>query len=125
MMPESVSRLQIAERRANGVTILVLTGEILLDDGDLAFRKKVHEILDRGDLNILVDLAGVTYIDSSGVGMIVAKLKTVTDKGGRMKLLHLTRRSQRLLALMKLSLVFETFDDEALGVRSFSWNAGK
>ena len=124
-MPESVSRLQIAERRANGVTILVLTGEILLDDGDLAFRKKVHELLDRGDLNILVDLAGVTYIDSSGVGMIVAKLKTVTDKGGRMKLLHLTRRSQRLLALMKLSLVFETFDDEALGVRSFSWNAGK
>ena len=124
-MPESVSRLQIAERRANGVTILVLTGEILLDDGDLAFRKKVHEVLDRGDLNILVDLAGVTYIDSSGVGMIVAKLKTVTDKGGRMKLLHLTRRSQRLLALMKLSLVFETFDDEALGVRSFSWNAGK
>jgi anti-sigma B factor antagonist len=124
-MPESVSRLQIAERRANGVTILVLTGEILLDDGDLAFRKKVHELLDRGDLNILVDLAGVTYIDSSGVGMIVAKLKTVTDKGGRMKLLHLTRRSQRLLALMKLSLVFETFDDEALGVRSFSWNAGR
>ena len=124
-MPESVSRLQIAERRANGVTILVLTGEILLDDGDLAFRKKVHELLDRGDLDILVDLAGVTYIDSSGVGMIVAKLKTVTDKGGRMKLLHLTRRSQRLLALMKLSLVFETFDDEALGVRSFSWNAGR
>ena len=99
--------------------------EILLDDGDLAFRKKVHELLDRGDLDILVDLAGVTYIDSSGVGMIVAKLKTVTDKGGRMKLLHLTRRSQRLLALMKLSLVFETFDDEALGVRSFSWNAGR
>ena len=76
-----------------------------------------------------IAIAGVIVMKmpakSLATSMIVAKLKTVTDKGGRMKLLHLTRRSQRLLALMKLSLVFETFDDEALGVRSFSWNAGR
>jgi anti-sigma B factor antagonist len=92
---------------------------MLLDDGDLVFRKLIHEQLEKGHVKILVDLAGVTYIDSSGVGMMAAKLKTVRDSGGDIRLMRLTSRGQRLLSLLKLRSTFETFDEEALALRSF------
>jgi anti-sigma B factor antagonist len=116
----SVSKLAIEERHADGVAVLVLTGEMLLDDGDLAFRKRIHDLIDRGRTKVLLDLAGVTYIDSSGVGMLVAKLKTLKEKGGDMKMLHLSRRAETLLGVLKLLVVFETFQDEAAAVRSFA-----
>jgi anti-sigma B factor antagonist len=118
-MPES--KLSIVERQVDGVTVLILTGQILLDDGDLAFRRQVHDLISRGSVKIVVDLGGVTYIDSSGVGMMAAKLKTVRESGGDMRLVHLTSRSQRLLGMMKLMTVFETFEDEAAAVGSFTW----
>lgn len=121
-MPES--KLSIVERQVDGVTVLILTGQILLDDGDLAFRSQVHELISRGSVKIVVDLGGVTYIDSSGVGMMAAKLKTVRESGGDMRLVHLTSRSQRLLAMLKLVTVFETFEDEAAAVGSFTWRPG-
>ena len=121
-MPES-SRLQIAERHVGDVTVLGLTGEMLLNDGDLAFRGKIHELVESGRVRIVVDLGGVTYIDSSGIGMLVAKVKTVREKGGDIKLVRLTHHTQNLLAMLKLMMVFETLPDEAAGVHSFSWSA--
>lgn len=121
-MPES--KLSIVERQVDGVTVLILTGQILLDDGDLAFRSQVHELISRGSVKIVVDLGGVTYIDSSGVGMMAAKLKTVRESGGDIRLVHLTSRSQRLLGMLKLVTVFETFEDEAAAVGSFTWRPG-
>jgi anti-anti-sigma factor len=115
----TVSRLQIAERRIGDVTVLVLSGEMLVDDGDLALRQQIHELLDQDRNKILIDLAAVTHIDSAGVGMMVAKQKTVRERGGDVKLLHLTSRSQRLLALMKLASVFEAFEAEDTAVESF------
>ena len=96
---------------------------MLLDDGDLAFRKRIHDLIDRGFAKVVIDLGGVTYIDSSGVGMLAAKLKTLKDKGGDMKLLNLHRRAESLLGMMKLLIVFETFQDEAAAVRSFAGSA--
>ena len=119
----TVSKLQILERRIGNVTVLVLSGEMLVDDGDLALRQQVHELLDQGRDQILIDLAAVTHIDSAGVGMMVAKQKTVRDRGGDLKLLHLTSRSQRLLALMKLASVFEAFEDEDAAIGSFAQQA--
>jgi anti-sigma B factor antagonist len=116
----TASKLQIEERRTGDVTVLALSGEMLVDDGDLALRQRVHELLDQGQVKILVDLAGVTHIDSANVGMLVAKQKTVRERGGDVKLMHLTDRSQRLLALMKLVSVFEVFENEDEAVRSFS-----
>jgi anti-anti-sigma factor len=113
------SKLTIDERPAGDVTVLVLTGDMLLDDGDLAFRKRVHDLIDRGCAKVVLDLGGLTYIDSSGVGMLVAKMKTLKEKGGDMKLLHLTRRAESLFGMLKLLLVFESFQDEAEAVRSF------
>lgn len=114
------SQLTILERQADEVTVLALKGQMLLDDGDLAFGRKVGELLDRGRVKIVLDLAAVTYIDSSGVGMLAAKLKQVRARGGDMRLVHLTSRSQRLLGMMKLLIVFEVFEDEAAAIRSFA-----
>lgn len=120
-MADKTSKLQIAERQVEDVTVLFLTGEITLDDGELALGRRVDDlVLKQGRRKILLDLGGVTYIDSAGVGMIAAELKIVRAKGGALKLVHLAQNSHRVLAMLKLMSVFECFDDEALAVRSFS-----
>ena len=78
-MLEPSSKLQIADRRFGDVTVLDLTGDITLDDGDLVFQRKIHALLEEGRLKILLNLEGVTRIDSAGVGMLVAKLKTARE----------------------------------------------
>ncbi len=119
-MDLTTSKLRLDDRQVGDVTVLNLTGEITLDDGDLVFRRKVHALLDAGHHKVLLNLAGVTKVDSAGVGMLVAKLKTVREKGGDIKLLHMTSRSARLFGVMKILLVFESFDDEATAVKSFA-----
>ena len=118
------SRLQIAERGAGDVMILHLTGEITLDDGDLVYGRKINELLERNQTRILVDLSEVTRIDSSGIGMLAAKVKFVRDKGGDVRLLRLTNRTQNLVSMLKLTMVFETFEDEALALQSFARRPG-
>ena len=103
------------------VTVLTLAGQITLDDGDLAFRRCIHDLIDRGRTKLVVNLGDVTYIDSAGVGMLAAKLKTVREKGGDLRLARLTSRSQRLFGMMKLILAFETFEDEPAAVKSYVW----
>jgi anti-sigma B factor antagonist len=119
-----MSKLQIETRYIDDVTVLVLSGEMLLDDGDLLFRREIGRLVDHGRLKILVDLDGVTTIDSSGVGMMVAQLKLVQKHGGDIRLMRLNRRGQRLFGMLKLRTTFETFDDEAMAVRSFSARPG-
>jgi len=116
---ENESKLAIEERQAGDVTVLSLKGEISLDDGELKFGRRVDELLKNGQLKILVDLGGVTYIDSAGVGMMAFEYKAVHAKGGALKLLGLTGQSHRVMALMKLMTVFEVFEDEAMAIRSF------
>jgi anti-sigma B factor antagonist len=113
------SKLTIEERSTGDVMVLRLTGQMLLDDGDLAFGKRIRDLIDRGCAKIVLDLGGLTYVDSSGVGMIVFQQKALRQIGGDMKLLHLNRRSETLFGMLKLLIVFETFDDEAAAVRSF------
>jgi anti-sigma B factor antagonist len=117
---EKESKLAIEERQVGDVVVLTLTGEITLDDGDLKFGRKIDELLARGQHRILVDLAGVTYIDSAGVGMMVFEYKAVRAKAGALKLFGLTAHSHRLLALMRLKSLFEVFEDEAMALRSFA-----
>ena len=114
------SKLTIEERQTGDVTVLVLAGQMLLDDGDLAFGKRIRELIGGGRAKIVLDLGGLTYIDSSGVGMIVFQQKALRQSGGDMKLLHLNRRSETLFGMLKLLIVFETFEDEAAAVRSFA-----
>ena len=116
-----MSRLKIDEREFGDVTVLQLSGQLVLDDGDLVFRKRIHELVDRGRSKVVLDLAGVDYIDSAGVGMIVGKLKTVRERGGDMKLVRLNPRGLRIFGITKLLLVFESFDDEDKAVKSFAF----
>lgn len=118
------SKLQIEERLVDDVTVLVLTGEILLDDGDLAIRRQIEAVVKSGRVKILLDLAGVTYIDSSGVGMMAAQLKMVQQRGGDIRLLRLNSRGQRLFGLLKLRSTFEIFENEAVALTSFARRPG-
>jgi anti-sigma B factor antagonist len=93
---------------------------MLLDDGDLLLRQHVHELVAKGRVRLIIDLSGVTHIDSSGIGMMVAKVATVRKAGGDIKIVGLPARYRRLLATMKLMEIFETFDDVPSAVQSFS-----
>ena len=117
------SKLAIEERQTGDITVLVLKGQMVLDDGDLAFGRQIRDLVERGAVKVVLDLGDVTYIDSSGVGMLVAKLKTLKERGGDMRLLNLNRRAESLLGMLKLLVVFETFQDEAAAVRSFERRA--
>jgi anti-sigma B factor antagonist len=115
------SKLTIDERESGEVTILTLTGQMLLDDGDLAFRQRIHDLIARGRTKVILEMSGVTYIDSAGIGMIAGKLKTLREQGGDLKLLHLTTRGQRVFGMAKLLLMFETFDNQDQAVKSFGF----
>ena len=120
-MAEKESKLAIDERQVEDVVVLTLKGEITADDGELKFGRLVDDlVLKKGHRKVLVDLAGVTYIDSAGVGMMAAEYRIVRGKGGALKLVNLAKQSHRLLAMMKLMTVFEVFDDEAAAIRSFA-----
>jgi anti-sigma B factor antagonist len=119
-VPEKESKLAIDERQVGDVVVVSLRGEITLDDGDLKFGRCIDDLLKKGQRKILVDLVGVSYIDSAGVGMLVFEYKAVHRNGGALKLLHLTGHSNRLLSTVKLKTVFEIFEDEAMAIRSFS-----
>lgn len=121
-MPEKESKLAIDERQVGDVVVVSLKGEITLDDGDLKFGRWIDDLLKKGQRKILVDLGGVTYIDSAGVGMMVFEYKAAHRNGGALKLLNLTGHSNRVLSTVKLKTVFEVFEDEAMALRSFARN---
>ena len=115
------SKLQIAEHQQGAVTVLTLAGELTLDDGDLALGRYVDQMIAAGRRQIVVDLSNVSYIDSAGVGMLVAESQRLTQQEGAMRLARLTARSHHLLAMLKLKFVFEIYDDVESAVRSFTW----
>ena len=112
--------MQIEERVVNNVTILDLKGKITLGEGDEALKDKINSLILQNHKRILLNLADVPYIDSAGLGEIVRTYTTVSRQGGSLKLLSLTKRITDLLSITKLLTVFETFDNEADAVRSFS-----
>ncbi len=111
--------LKANSRTVEGVTIVDMSGRIVLGEGSVVLRDTVQELAGKGITKILVNLADVTYIDSSGVGELVSAFTTVRNRGGDMKLLKLTKRVHDLLQVTKLYTVFSIFDDEAQAVKSF------
>jgi len=115
--------LQISERRVADVTILRLAGRLELDDGDTVLRDHVNRLVEEGRINLVLDLAEVIRLDSAGIGMLVGKYLTVRKRGGSIRLLHLTDRTNRLLRITRLDSVFDIFDDETEAVQSFGVTA--
>src|SRR5438046_7345071 len=95
-------------------------GRITLGEGSSVFRETLREQVGKSQKKILLNLADVSYIDSSGIGELVSGFTTVTNSGGQLKLLNLTKRVKDLLQITKLYTVFDVHDDEAAAVRSFS-----
>lgn len=112
--------MQIDERVVGGVTILDLTGKMTLGEGDEMLREKIASLVNAGQKNLLLNLDGVPYIDSAGLGEMVRSYTTVSRQGGKLKLLNLTKRIEDLLSITKLLTVFDTFDSEAEAVQSFA-----
>jgi anti-sigma B factor antagonist len=111
--------LQISDRVVEGVTVLDMQGRLVLDETDL-FRRQMEDLIRESRVKIVLNLKGVTYIDSAGVGMMVGKYLSVRRQGGDVKLLHLSARSTRVMTITKLTTVFESFESEEQAVRSFA-----
>ena len=115
--------MQIEERKVGDVVVLDVKGKITLGEGDELLKDKVNSLVNQGHKKIILNLEGVPYIDSAGLGEIVRTYTTVSRQGGSLKLLNLTKRITDLLSITKLLTVFETFDSEPEAVRSFSASA--
>ncbi len=111
--------MKISTRQVDGVTILDLSGRITLGEGSVQLRDAVRELLSKGQKLILLNLAEVNYIDSSGIGELVSAFTTVRNQGGELKLLKLTKKVHDLLQITKLYTVFDIKDDEAQAIASF------
>ena|SRR5205085_466527 len=114
-----MAELDLKERQAGDVTILDLSGEVRIGEGSVTLRDSIRNLADHGKKKVLLNLAGVKYIDSTGIGELIANYTTVTRQGGQLKLLNLTDRIQNLLVITKLLTVFDAYDNEAEALKSF------
>ena len=112
-------KLQATPREALGVTIVDLSGRITLGEGSALLRETIRALLVTGHKKIVLNLADVDYIDSSGIGELVSGFTTAKNHNGEVKLLHLTRRIQDLLQMTRLYTVFEVHTEEKTVVASF------
>ena len=112
--------VKLTTRQVGDVTVVDAVGRITLGEGASTFRDTIRDLASSGHKKILLNLGEVSYIDSSGIGEMVSGFTTVTNQGGLVKLLNLTKRVKDLLQITKLYTVFEVFDDEAAAVRSFA-----
>jgi anti-sigma B factor antagonist len=112
--------LQAYTRKDSGVAVIEFDGSITLGQGASFLRETVEQVLDAGHKNILLDLEGVGYIDSAGLGELVGCNALANARGGTIKLVHLQKKINGLLQITKLITIFETFTDEYEAVRSFN-----
>jgi len=111
--------MKIETRTIGDVRILDCSGKITLGEGTMAVRNTVRDILKSDGKKIILNLADVNYIDSSGIGELVSTYTTVTNNGGQLKLLNLTKKIRELLQITKLLTVFQVFNDEQAAISSF------
>jgi anti-sigma B factor antagonist len=111
--------LKIELRKVRDIQILDCSGRITLGEGTMSIRNTVRDLVQSGEKKIVLNLGGVTYIDSSGVGELVSTYTTVANHGGQLVLLNLTKKIRDLLAITKLLTVFEVFDSELVVIARF------
>jgi anti-sigma B factor antagonist len=114
-------RMKISTRKVEDVTVVDISGQIVLGAETGLLRSTVHDLVNRADKKIILNLADVSYIDSSGLGELIASYTTVRNQGGQLKLLNLTKKVRDLLLVTKLYTIFDIKDSEYLAVKSFDW----
>ena len=114
-----MAELDVKERQAGDVTILDLSGDVRIGEGAISLRDSIRNLADQGKKKVLLNLAGVKYMDSTGVGELIANYTTISRQGGQLKLLSLTEKIQNLLVITKLLTVFDAYENEAEALKSF------
>jgi anti-sigma B factor antagonist len=111
--------MEISERIVGGLTILDLKGKLTISDGAQLLKDKSESLVFQGRKQVIVNLGEVPYIDSGGLGQLVACYTTLTRAGGRLTLLNLNKKNHDLLSITKLVAVFDTFDTEREAIESY------
>jgi anti-sigma B factor antagonist len=111
--------MQMAERQVGTVTILDLAGRLTIDDGVEVLKDKVHSLIGEGRTRVVLNLALLSYMDSSGLGQLVSCHNSLAKTTGGLTLLRLTKRNVDLLSITRLAAVFKTTDSEDDALRSF------
>jgi anti-sigma B factor antagonist len=107
-------------REVRGVSILDLKGKITIGSGDVQLRETINKLVDSGKKHILINMQEVTTIDSSGIGELVGCYTSVTNKGGKLKLLHLPPKISDVLTVTQLITVFDVYESESEAISSFA-----
>lgn len=111
--------MQITERVVGDVTILDVRGSITIDQDAGRLKDKINSLIEQARTSVVLNLAEVSYIDSGGLGQLVASYASLSKTSGGLKLLHLTKRNHDLLSITRLVTLFQTFETEDEAVRSF------
>jgi len=111
--------MNVNVRQAGDVTILDLKGKITIGSGDVALRNAIQEVMNNGAKKVLINMADVSTIDSSGIGELVSAYTTATNRGAKLKLVNLPAKVTDILTITQLITVFDVYDSEAEGVASF------
>jgi anti-sigma B factor antagonist len=113
--------MQLEQRIQGDVAIITVSGDITLNKGgDVLLKDKVQSLIQQGNKNIIIDLGGVAYVDSAGLGQLVHAYATTKNKGGALKLVNVTKKLEDLLVVTKLLTVFDTYENESAALSSFS-----
>ena len=112
--------LKITERVVDGVTVLALEGRIVLGEESNALREKVKSLIAEGKKKVVLNMANITFIDSAGLGTLVAAHHSAKSQGAALKLAHLGSKFQEVLQITKLLTVFDVYNSEAEAVASFA-----
>ena len=112
--------MEIAERTIEDVAILDLKGRLIVDDGFEPLREALNRLVGKGQRKVLLNLDGLTYLDSAGLGLIACKYVTLHRHNGDLKLCNLHKRAAEILSVTKLLTVFESFESEGDAIRSFA-----
>ncbi len=115
-----MTNFNIAERRNDLVTILDLRGNIRLGEGSVELHEALRRLTESGEKKILLNMADVSHIDSSGLGELVSGYTTLHKTGGEIKLFHLSERIEELMEMTKLLTIFDIYDNESEAVESFT-----
>ena len=110
----------VKTRQVDGISVVDVSGRITLGEGSSSVRDVLRDLIGQGEKKILLNLSEVSYIDSSGIGELVSGYTTISNQGGTLKLVGLTKRVKDLLQITKLYTVFDVHEEEAHGIRSFT-----
>jgi anti-sigma B factor antagonist len=112
--------LRMTDRDVNGITVLDIEGRIVLGEESNSFRERVKSLLAAGKKKIVLNMAQVSYIDSAGLGTLVATFHSARSQGATLKLVNLGAKFKEVLQVTKLMTVFDTYDNETAAVQSFA-----